>query len=93
MLVVKVFKAIFRLSGEIKVFQKGFTARSVGIARCEVNSEKSNSLDIWLGRVAMVGFVGVVAVEVATGKGVLEVKYFHLISCENQTILEPFLYV
>ncbi|KAI5060097.1 hypothetical protein GOP47_0024517 [Adiantum capillus-veneris] len=44
----------------------------VGVARCEVSEEKSNSLDIWLGRAAMLGFVSVVSVEVATGKGVLE---------------------
>ncbi|MCO5587540.1 hypothetical protein L7F22_041490 [Adiantum nelumboides] len=55
--------------------RRAWTSRqrhSVGVARCETNNEKSNSLDIWLGRAAMLGFVGVVSFEVATGKGVLE---------------------
>jgi hypothetical protein len=65
----------FLLSGEAKILsRKAFTANSVGMARCELNNGKANSLDIWFGRAAMVGFVGVVALEVATGKGVLEVK-------------------
>ncbi|XP_031496199.1 stress enhanced protein 1, chloroplastic isoform X1 [Nymphaea colorata] len=40
--------------------------------RCEQGTKGSNSLDIWLGRLAMVGFLSAVSVEVVTGKGLLE---------------------
>ncbi|OMO95639.1 hypothetical protein COLO4_15744 [Corchorus olitorius] len=33
-----------------------------------------NSLDVWLGRLAMVGFVVAITVEISTGKGLLECK-------------------
>ncbi|CAN6482389.1 unnamed protein product [Victoria cruziana] len=45
--------------------------RSISI-RCEQGTKESNGLDIWLGRLAMVGFAAAVSVEVATGKGLLE---------------------
>lgn len=43
--------------------------------RCQQSSEggAANSLDIWIGRAAMLGFVAALGVEIATGKGVLEV--------------------
>lgn len=41
--------------------------------RCEQNTQDSNSLDVWLGRFAMVGFAVAISVEIATGKGLLEV--------------------
>ncbi|CAL5329316.1 unnamed protein product [Camellia sinensis] len=47
-----------------------YKATSVSI-RCE-QSRKGNSLDVWLGRMAMVGFAAVISVEIATGKGLLE---------------------
>lgn len=47
--------------------------------RCEQSSQESNGLDVWLGRFAMVGFAVAISVEVATGKGLLEVWPFFLI--------------
>ncbi|XP_058081065.1 stress enhanced protein 1, chloroplastic isoform X1 [Magnolia sinica] len=41
--------------------------------RCEQSTKESNSLDVWLGRLAMVGFASAITVEIATGKGLLEV--------------------
>lgn len=43
--------------------------------RCEQSSEDGSGLDAWLGRFAMVGFAAAITVEVATGKGLLEVWY------------------
>ncbi|KAK4860400.1 hypothetical protein QYF36_022957 [Acer negundo] len=40
--------------------------------RCEPSSQDSNSLDVWLGRLAMVGFAMAISVEISTGKGLLE---------------------
>ena len=42
--------------------------------RCE-QSTQGNSLDVWLGRFAMVGFAVAISVEIATGKGLLEVHH------------------
>ena len=42
--------------------------------RCEQSSQEGNSLDIWLGRLAMVGFAVAISVEIGTGKGLLEVR-------------------
>jgi hypothetical protein len=42
--------------------------------RCEQGTQ-DNSLDVWLGRLAMVGFAVAITVEIATGKGLLEVWY------------------
>jgi len=41
--------------------------------RCEQSTQEGNSLDVWLGRLAMVGFAVAITVEIATGKGLLEV--------------------
>ncbi|KAJ9705126.1 hypothetical protein PVL29_003260 [Vitis rotundifolia] len=46
-------------------------ATSVSI-RCEQSANEGNSLDVWLGRLAMVGFAVAISVEIATGKGLLE---------------------
>ncbi|KAG0570099.1 hypothetical protein KC19_6G138500 [Ceratodon purpureus] len=48
-------------------------ARNLGI-RCERTTEGGNrrSLDTWIGRAAMLGFVAAIGVEISTGKGVLE---------------------
>ncbi|PHU10461.1 Stress enhanced protein 1, chloroplastic [Capsicum chinense] len=46
-------------------------AASVSI-RCEQSSKEGSSLDVWLGRSAMVGFAAAISVEIATGKGLLE---------------------
>ena len=42
--------------------------------RCE-QSTQGNSLDVWLGRFAMVGFTVAISVEIAIGKGLLEVRH------------------
>lgn len=47
-------------------------SRSVGI-RCEKSSKQRNAAAVWLGRLAMVGFASAITVEIATGKGLLEV--------------------
>jgi len=44
---------------------------SVGV-RCEQSTEGGNSLDIWLGRIAMLSFAAAITIEVTTGKGVLQ---------------------
>ncbi|KAL3515314.1 hypothetical protein ACH5RR_022216 [Cinchona calisaya] len=46
-------------------------ATSVSI-KCEQSTKGGNSVDVWLGRFAMVGFSAAVSVEIATGKGLLE---------------------
>ncbi|XP_022896128.1 stress enhanced protein 1, chloroplastic-like [Olea europaea var. sylvestris] len=46
-------------------------ATSVSI-RCEQRTKDSNGLDVWLGRLAMVGFATAISIEIATGKGLLE---------------------
>ncbi|KAJ1257048.1 hypothetical protein BS78_K229500 [Paspalum vaginatum] len=48
-------------------------ARSLSV-RCEQGAKGGGGggLDVWLSRGAMLGFVGVVAVELTTGKGVLQ---------------------
>lgn len=48
-------------------------AHALGI-RCERATEGGNrrSVDTWIGRAAMLGFVAAIGVEISTGKGVLE---------------------
>lgn len=41
--------------------------------RSEQSSKEGNGLDIWLGRIAMIGFAAAISVEIGTGKGLLEV--------------------
>ncbi|PIN17599.1 hypothetical protein CDL12_09734 [Handroanthus impetiginosus] len=40
--------------------------------RCEQSTKEGGGLDVWLGRLAMVGFAAAISVEIATGKGLLE---------------------
>ncbi|XP_057425599.1 stress enhanced protein 1, chloroplastic [Lotus japonicus] len=40
--------------------------------RSEQSTKDGNGLDVWLGRLAMIGFAAGITVEVATGKGLLE---------------------
>ncbi|KAG6517159.1 stress enhanced protein 1, chloroplastic-like [Zingiber officinale] len=40
--------------------------------RCEQGTKDNNGLDVWLGRLAMVGFTTAITVEISTGKGLLE---------------------
>ncbi|XVF01320.1 hypothetical protein REPUB_Repub04eG0077700 [Reevesia pubescens] len=48
--------------------------------RCEQSTQGGNSLDVWLGRLAMVGFAVAITVEISTGKGLLEVSTVPLFS-------------
>ncbi|KAK6131924.1 hypothetical protein DH2020_034332 [Rehmannia glutinosa] len=48
-----------------------YNSKSVSI-RCEQSSKSGNGLDVWLGRLAMVGFAAAISVEIATGKGLIE---------------------
>ncbi|KAF6176197.1 hypothetical protein GIB67_023488 [Kingdonia uniflora] len=40
--------------------------------RCEQSAKSGNGLDVWLGRIAMLGFASALTVEIVTGKGLLE---------------------
>ncbi|KAK9942007.1 hypothetical protein M0R45_007697 [Rubus argutus] len=52
--------------------QRKAAGRSMPLSiRCE-QSTKEGGLDVWLGRLGMVGFTAAIAVEIATGKGLLE---------------------
>ncbi|CAL5358062.1 unnamed protein product [Camellia sinensis] len=53
-----------------------YKATSVSI-RSEQSTKEGTNLDIWLGRLAMVGFAVAISVEIATGKGLLEVVESH----------------
>ncbi|KAL3730434.1 hypothetical protein ACJRO7_027451 [Eucalyptus globulus] len=61
-LAVKRFSSIRKSAGK---------AAAVSI-RCEQNTKEGNSLDVWLGRLAMIGFAAAISVEIGTGKGLLE---------------------
>ena len=51
----------------------GAAARPLSI-RCEQSAKQGGGgADVWLGRAAMVGFASAISVEVATGKGFLQV--------------------
>ncbi|CAA0823291.1 Stress enhanced protein 1- chloroplastic [Striga hermonthica] len=55
------------------IYQKSTTRYSKLVSiRCEQSSKEGNGLDIWLGRLAMVGFAAAISVEIGTGKGLLE---------------------
>ncbi|KAK4788654.1 hypothetical protein SAY86_019973 [Trapa natans] len=56
----------------LKVRKSARTAASSAPMRCEQSTQEGSSLDIWLGRLAMVGFAAAISVEIATGKGLLE---------------------
>ncbi|PKU67334.1 stress enhanced protein 1, chloroplastic isoform X2 [Dendrobium catenatum] len=52
---------------------RNFECRSAWVPiRCEQGAKESSGLDVWLGRLAMVGFATVITVEIVTGKGLLE---------------------
>ncbi|KAL2939305.1 Stress enhanced protein 1 chloroplastic [Bienertia sinuspersici] len=55
-------------SAQLKVARK---ANSASI-KCEQSTEGGSGLDVWLGRIAMIGFAVAISVEVSTGKGLLE---------------------
>lgn len=61
--------------------QRKPASRTASISiRCEQGTKGGNSLDVWLGRLAMVGFAVAISVEIATGKGLLEVWHMLLMS-------------
>lgn len=49
--------------------------------RCGQNTNEESNLDVWLGRSAMVGFAAAISVEIATGKGLLEVGHLFSSFC------------
>ncbi|KAK4424222.1 Stress enhanced protein 1, chloroplastic [Sesamum alatum] len=55
------------------VYQK-YTARNLKLVsiRCEQSTNDGSGLDVWLGRLAMIGFAAAISVEIGTGKGLLE---------------------
>ncbi|XP_052193048.1 stress enhanced protein 1, chloroplastic [Diospyros lotus] len=53
--------------------QRKFACKTASVSiRCEQSTKEENNLDVWLGRLAMVGFAVAISVEIATGKGLLE---------------------
>ncbi|KAJ6692481.1 UPF0041 BRAIN PROTEIN 44-RELATED [Salix purpurea] len=53
--------------------QKKAAGRATFVSvRCEKSTREDSGVDVWIGRLAMVGFAGVIGVETATGKGLLE---------------------
>ncbi|XP_057783056.1 stress enhanced protein 1, chloroplastic isoform X2 [Salvia miltiorrhiza] len=60
------------LSIRTPIYRRKAARSSTSVSvRCE-QSTKGNGLDVWLGRLAMVGFAAAISVEIATGKGLLE---------------------
>ncbi|WOL02632.1 stress enhanced protein 1, chloroplastic isoform X1 [Canna indica] len=61
--------SVFWVSSKGKKVHHQRTSVSV---RCEQGAKQSNGLDVWLGRIAMLGFAIAITVEISTGKGLLE---------------------
>jgi len=59
--------------------------------RCEQSTQQGNSLDVWLGRLAMVGFAVAITVEISTGKGLLEVWYSIYYVVTSELLLQAWL--
>lgn len=55
-------------SAQMKRARKAYAAS----IRCEQSANEAKSLNVWLGRIAMVGFAVAISVEISTGKGLLE---------------------
>ncbi|XP_057783055.1 uncharacterized protein LOC131000924 isoform X1 [Salvia miltiorrhiza] len=65
------------LSIRTPIYRRKAARSSTSVSvRCE-QSTKGNGLDVWLGRLAMVGFAAAISVEIATGKGLLEVCHVY----------------
>ncbi|KAL9672074.1 hypothetical protein QQ045_028322 [Rhodiola kirilowii] len=60
------------LTQSISLQRKHVSRRGSISIKCEQNANEGTGLDVWLGRVAMVGFAAAISVEVCTGKGLLE---------------------
>ncbi|XP_050365902.1 stress enhanced protein 1, chloroplastic [Argentina anserina] len=52
--------------------QRKVAGRPMALSIRSEQSTKEGGLDVWLGRLGMVGFTSAVGVEIATGKGLLE---------------------
>eukprot|EP00262_Sarcandra_glabra_P009492 TRINITY_DN238_c0_g3_i2.p1 TRINITY_DN238_c0_g3~~TRINITY_DN238_c0_g3_i2.p1 ORF type:complete len:156 (+),score=19.98 TRINITY_DN238_c0_g3_i2:17-484(+) len=53
--------------------QRKSECKSISVSiRCDQNTKESSGLDVWLGRLAMVGFAAAITVEIITGRGLLE---------------------
>ncbi|XP_015941838.1 stress enhanced protein 1, chloroplastic isoform X1 [Arachis duranensis] len=70
-------RASFLAGSPLSVIQTSYERKTVCKAmpfliKCEQSSQGGNSVDVWLGRLAMVGFASAITVEIATGKGLLE---------------------
>ncbi|KAI3448130.1 hypothetical protein Pfo_004795 [Paulownia fortunei] len=62
-----------RLLIQRPIYQRNAACNSKSVSiRCEQSAKEGNGLDVWLGRLAMVGFAAAISVEIATGKGFLE---------------------
>lgn len=65
--------------------QKKAAGRATFVSvRCEQNTQEGSGVDVWIGRLAMVAFAGAISVEIATGKGLLEV--WHCFNYEFQCL-------
>ncbi|KAG9155623.1 hypothetical protein Leryth_017035 [Lithospermum erythrorhizon] len=54
-------------------FSRSWSSRSASLSvRCEQGTKEGNGVDVWLGRLAMIGFAAAISVEITTGKGLLE---------------------
>lgn len=66
----RILHAVFWVTSQRKKVNHQRTSVSI---RCEQGTKESSGLDVWLGRLAMVGFATAITVEISTGKGLLEV--------------------
>ncbi|KAL8545815.1 hypothetical protein ACS0TY_005801 [Phlomoides rotata] len=56
-----------------QIYQRRAVCNSKSVTvRCEQSTKEGSGLDVWLERLAMVGFVAAISVEIAAGKGLLE---------------------
>lgn len=61
--------------------QKKAAGRATFVSvRCEKSTQEGSGVDVWIGRLAMVAFAGAISVEIATGKGLLEVWHALIMS-------------
>lgn len=66
------FFPVIHRSLKVRKYTRTAAASSTPI-RCGQSTREGSSLDIWRDRLAMVGFAAAISVEIATGKGLLEV--------------------
>ncbi|KAG6519967.1 hypothetical protein ZIOFF_016996 [Zingiber officinale] len=64
-----ILRAAFWITSNRRKVNQQETSVSI---RCEQGTKDNNGLDVWLGRLAMVGFTTAITVEISTGKGLLE---------------------